>query len=258
MKIVFNKYEGTGNDFIIIDNRNGYIKHDNNKLIEFLCDRRFGIGADGLILVEEEPGYDFRMAFFNSDGFAATMCGNGSRCISDFVMKKITGRHKLVFIADDGPHTAVPEGDLINVTINNVKEIKETPHGTFLNTGVPHLVLFSNDIQKKDLNAEARPIRYSPVYGAEGTNVNMAEVHDNILSVRTYERGVEGETYSCGTGVTASAIAAVFTGRIKQPDVDIVVKGGRLNVRFDLSAGGAENIHLTGPATFVFEGEIDI
>ncbi|HNX65964.1 MAG TPA: diaminopimelate epimerase [Bacteroidales bacterium] len=258
MKILFNKYEGTGNDFIIIDNRKGIIKHDDHKLIGFLCDRRFGIGADGLILAEDEPGYDFRMVFFNSDGFPATMCGNGARCISDFVMRKITGRRKLNFLAPDGPHTSIPECDLINVTINDVKGIKETVHGVFLNTGVPHLVCFSNDIMKKDLIAEARPIRYSPVYGSDGTNVNMAEISDRILHVRTYERGVEDETYSCGTGVTASAIAAVATGRIEKPDVDIMVKGGRLNVKFILTPDGAREIHLTGPAKFVFEGEIEI
>jgi diaminopimelate epimerase len=258
MKILFNKYEGTGNDFIIIDNRQGHVKHEDHKLIEFLCDRRFGIGSDGLLLAEEEPGYDFRMVFFNPDGFPATMCGNGARCISDFVMKKITGRRMLHFLAADGPHSAAPEGNLVNVTINDVKGIKETDHGVFMNTGVPHLVCFSDNIHKRDLIAEARPLRYSPLYGAEGTNVNLAEIINNILHVRTYERGVENETYSCGTGVTASAIAVVKTGRIQMPDVDVVVKGGRLNVRFVPTDDGVKEIHLTGPATFVFEGEIEI
>jgi len=258
MKILFNKYEGTGNDFIIIDNREGLIRHDDSRLIAFLCDRRFGIGADGLILAEEHGGYDFEMVFFNNDGLPATMCGNGARCISDFVMKTITGRKELTFLAADGPHIAMPAGDLITVTINDVTGIKTTPHGVFLNTGVPHLVCFTEEADSKDIIAFARPLRYDPYFGEEGTNVNLAEVVPDGLKVRTYERGVEGETWSCGTGVTASAIAAAATGRIKRPDIDIIVKGGRLNVKFELTPDGAKDILLTGPATFVFSGEKEI
>jgi len=258
MKILFNKYEGTGNDFIIIDNRKGMISHDDSRLIAFLCDRRFGIGADGLILAEEHEGYDFEMVFFNNDGLPATMCGNGARCISDFVMKTFAGKRELTFLAADGPHKAMPAGDLMTVTINEVKGIRSTPYGIFLNTGVPHLVCFTEETDKHDIIAVARPLRYNPVFGDEGTNVNLVEVVPDGLKVRTYERGVEGETWSCGTGVTASAIASVATGRIKKPDVNISVKGGNLNVKFELTADGAKDIRLTGPATFVFSGEIEI
>jgi diaminopimelate epimerase len=257
MKILFNKYEGTGNDFIIIDNRDGYIKHKEHKNIAFLCDRRFGIGADGLILVEKRDGYDFEMVFFNSDGFPATMCGNGARCISDFVMKTITGKRNLKFLAADGPHTATPVGDLIDVSINDVKGIRTTLNGISLNTGVPHLVCFEKDIEKKDIITFARPLRYSPLFSPEGTNVNLVEVKSEGLFVRTYERGVEDETFSCGTGVTASAIAAVASGRIENPDINIIVKGGKLNVKFTFTGDGAKDIHLTGPATFVYAGEIE-
>jgi diaminopimelate epimerase len=258
MKILFNKYEGTGNDFIIIDNRKGLIKHDDNRLIAFLCDRRFGIGADGLILAEEHEGYDFEMVFFNSDGYPATMCGNGARCISDFVMRTITGRRVLSFLAPDGQHSAMPAADLVSVTINDVKGIRNTGFGVYLNTGVPHLVRFINDIEKKDIIAEARSIRYDSFFEPEGTNVNFAELTPEGLRVRTYERGVEDETYSCGTGVTASAIAAVATDRIEKPDVNIIVKGGKLNVKFTFTSDGAKDILLTGPATFVFNGQIEI
>jgi len=258
MKILFNKYEGTGNDFIIINNINKLINKNDNKLIEFLCDRRFGIGADGLILAEESKAYDCEMIFFNSDGFPARMCGNGGRCFADYVMKNLTGRKPVNFIAADGPHTALPAGNMIDLSINDVNGIHATEHGYFLNTGVPHLVCFRDDIEALNIIQEARPIRFSQLYGPEGTNVNFVKITDDGLSVRTYERGVEDETFSCGTGVTASAIASVASGKIGSPDINIKAKGGNLNVKFIFTGDGAKEIHLTGPATYVFSGEIEV
>jgi diaminopimelate epimerase len=258
MKILFNKYHGTGNDFIIINNIPGLIKHNDNVLIARLCSDHFGIGADGLILVEELKGFDFEMVFFNSDGFQATMCGNGGRCIADFAMKNITGRRTVSFMAADGPHSAIPMGDLIDLTINDVKGIKITSQGVLINTGVPHLVCFRDEIEKTDMIAEARPIRFSQLYSPDGVNVNFVKVTNDGLIVRTYERGVENETLSCGTGVTASAIASVATGKFDKPDVDVTVRGGKLNVKFKFTGDGATDIHLKGPATFVFSGEIEV
>ncbi len=258
MKILFNKYEGTGNDFIIINNSERCIKHDNHQLFAWMCDRRFGIGADGLILVEEKKGFDFEMIFFNSDGFSATMCGNGGRCVADYVMRNITGRRLLKFMAADGPHQAMPLDDLIDLSINDVNGFSVTEDGIFLNTGVPHLVAFREDTDNISIRDEARPIRFSSRYGPEGTNVNFVALTGNGLKVRTYERGVEDETLSCGTGVTASAIAAVASGRIDLPDVDVAVKGGKLRVRFTITGDHASEIHLIGAATPVFKGEIEV
>ena len=259
MKILFNKYEGTGNDFIIIDNRENIVSQDNAKLINHLCDRRFGIGADGLILVENCKGYDFRMIYFNSDGLEASMCGNGGRCTSHFVMTHFTGQRDLKFMAKDGPHTAKPVGNnLIDLSINDVKSIKTTPDGILVNTGVPHLVVFAENIEAADLLAIARPLRYSPRYAPDGVNVNLVQVSGNSLSVRTYERGVEDETLSCGTGVTASAIAAASSGKVRSDKIDVTVKGGALTVSFKIKGDYASDIHLVGPATFVFSGETEI
>lgn len=258
MKILFNKYEGTGNDFIIINNFSRQLSPSDNELVRRLCDRRFGIGADGLILIEKCQGYDFRMIYFNADGYEANMCGNGGRCASHFVMKEITGKSSVRFLAADGEHHATSTGGLIDLTINDVKGISETPDGVLLNTGVPHLVVFMNNVADAELVNIARPVRYSPRYAPEGVNVNLAEVDGATLIVRTYERGVEDETLSCGTGVTASAIAAVRTGKVVTDRVRVRVKGGELHVSFNIMDDCVSDIHLTGPASFVFKGEIDI
>ena len=259
MKIVFNKYEGTGNDFILIRNNpltNGL--HEAG-LIRELCDRRFGVGADGLMLIEEYGGYDFRMFYYNSDGSPGAMCGNGGRCAAHFAMRHMTGFHDLKFMADDGPHTACYKGDnIIEISIRDVTEVSETADGTVVNTGVPHLVVFTADNEKTDMVSFGRRLRWSGKYAPEGVNVNLVSVSDGLLNVRTYERGVEDETLSCGTGVTASAIAAARAGKIVTLNPDIQVRGGYLSVRFSLTEKGASDIFLTGPATFVFSGEKEI
>jgi len=259
MKIVFNKYEGAGNDFVIVRNSPSLIDHSDSLLIKKLCDRHFGIGADGLMLIEDCAGYDFRMIYFNSDGSRGAMCGNGARCASHFAMRHITGFRKVTFMADDGPHTAKPAGEgQIEISIIDVNEIRQAPDGVVVNTGVPHLVVFTDDNSSTDMVAIGRALRWSPAYAPEGVNVNLVSITDGKVHVRTYERGVEDETLACGTGITASAIAAAFSGKIVTHETEVVARGGILAVRFRLTGEGATDIFLTGPATFVFSGEKEI
>jgi diaminopimelate epimerase len=258
MKILFNKYEGTGNDFIIVRNSPPVLDHSNSQQVRRLCDRRFGIGADGLILIEECAGYDFSMFYFNADGSPGNMCGNGARCAAHFAMKNFAGFRDLSFLAGDGPHTAkYLGGNTIEVSVTDVTEVRETPDGILADTGVPHLVVFTDNNENADMVAFGRPLRYSAHYAPEGVNVNLVSVAHGRLIVRTYERGVEDETLSCGTGVTASAIAAAITGKIVTDDIMVKARGGTLSVRFRLYDSGATDIHLTGPATFVYSGEIE-
>ena len=259
MIIPFNKYEGTGNDFIIVENSTRLLDHNDNNIFKKLCDSRFGIGADGLILIEESPGYDFRMLYYNADGSPGEMCGNGGRCAAHFVMKHFTGSRDLSFLAGDGPHTARVAGDdFIEISVRDVTEARKTPDGILVNTGVPHLVIFADDTELADFVTFARGLRYSPRYAPEGVNVNLATVTDNGLTIRTYERGVEDETLSCGTGATASVIAAALTGKIVTGDARVSVRGGELQIRYVNDGEGASEIFLAGPATFVFSGEIEI
>jgi diaminopimelate epimerase len=259
MKIFFNKYEGTGNDFIIVKNTPTVLDHSAKELISRLCNRRFGIGADGLILVEDCDGYDFRMLYFNADGSAGEMCGNGARCAAHFAMMNITGIRDLSFMAGDGPHSARHiGGDTIEVSITDVTDISETPDGILTNTGVPHLVVFSDNNENADMVSFGRALRYSDRYAPQGVNVNLVSVRNGNLIVRTYERGVEDETLSCGTGVTASAIAAARSRKIVTSETRVTVRGGTLSVRFSLNDLGASGIFLTGPATFVYSGVKEI
>ncbi len=256
MIIPFNKYEGTGNDFIIVNNSPVLLDHNDNDIFKRLCDRRFGIGADGLILIEDSPGFDFRMLYYNADGSSGEMCGNGGRCAAHFFMKHFSGPRDLFFMAGDGPHTArVAGNDIIEISVRDVTEAAETPDGILVNTGVPHLVIFAEDTEMTDFATFARGLRHSPRYAPGGVNVNLAAVTDNRLRIRTYERGVEDETLSCGTGATASAIAAALTGKIVTDNTRVSVRGGELQIRFVKNDAGASEIFLTGPATFVFSGE---
>lgn len=258
MKILFNKYEGAGNDFIIVNNTPVVINHTDHQLISRLCDRRFGIGADGFILIEECDGYDFEMVFFNSDGYPSTMCGNGGRCAAHFVMKNLTGWRKLKFLVGDGAHTASPEGDIIDLSINDVHEIIRTSDGIVVNTGVPHLVVFTDDVESIDVVTEGRKLRFSPVYAPAGVNVNFVQIEGERLILRTYERGVEDETLACGTGATASAIAAAISGKIVTNHADVSARGGNLHIAFNIKNETVTDISLRGPATFVFSGEKEI
>ncbi|HVU94628.1 MAG TPA: diaminopimelate epimerase [Puia sp.] len=255
----FFKYQGTGNDFIILDNRNWSYTALTTERIKFLCDRRFGIGADGLMLLNPHTGYDFEMKYYNADGRESTMCGNGGRCLVKFANDIGLKKTEYSFIAADGPHLAeIDDDSVVSLKMKNVAEIHDF-HGDFLlDTGSPHYVRMVTDVMELDVYHKGMEIRYSSDFAKEGVNVNFVEHRrpDEII-VRTYERGVEDETLSCGTGVTASALAC-YHNEAGYNYVKVITKGGKLTVRFDRTADGAyENIWLCGPAVRVFEGSID-
>lgn len=257
MHFTFHKYQGTGNDFIMIDNRSKSFPADNQELIAHLCHRRFGIGADGLILLENCEGYDFRMVYFNADGSEGSMCGNGGRCTVKFAHSLDLFDEKTLFMAVDGEHEAFLEGDWVHLKMIPVNEIESQSTYYFLNTGSPHYVAFVKDIQNFPVFEEGRKIRYNERFKAVGTNVNFVEqIADNQLFVRTYERGVEDETYSCGTGVTASALVGSLSD-LKSP-VKIKTLGGELQVSFEKNGTQFNAIYLAGPAQKVFEGSFQI
>ena len=258
MQIHFYKYHGTGNDFILIDNRDQNVVLDKER-IAFLCHRRFGIGADGLMLLGNEPGYDFRMVYYNSDGNESSMCGNGGRCISAFAKKLGIVNTLTSFVAIDGSHSARIDTDgTVSLDMIDVKEIETHQDHLIINTGSPHYIKWVDDVTTVDVFAEGRRIRNDQRFGPKGINVNFVEKLADGLRVRTYERGVEDETLSCGTGVTAAAIAlkAKETGRFT---VSVETPGGKLQVSFDKETPNtAINVLLKGPAAFVFEGDISI
>ena len=255
----FYKYQGTGNDFVIIDDREEQFDISNQPLIKKLCDRKFGIGADGLMLLRNKSGFDFEMVYFNSDGRVSSMCGNGGRCIVAFAHFLGVIKEKCHFIAIDGPHDATINQGIVSLQMQNVDKIQQLEEGIFMDTGSPHVVNFlTNNVKEIDLVPEARAIRYNERFEAEGTNVNFAHVEAGEIQARTYERGVEDETLSCGTGVTAIALAAHQQGLLDQSEIAINTSGGQLKVSFTPNEKGYTNIWLTGPTTFVFKGEIEV
>jgi diaminopimelate epimerase len=261
MKIPFSKYHGTGNDFVIADNRLIHWKPDVEQ-VSHLCDRHFGIGADGLILLSEREGFEFAMTYYNSDGHESTMCGNGGRCITAFAKSLGLVDREARFWAVDGTHECEISG---NGSLCSYRlKIKDTviemqfDDGLFMNTGSPHFVLFTSDVAGKDVFNAGRMLREDVRFAPGGTNVDFVELTPVGLFVRTYERGVEHETLSCGTGVTASAIAAAYlhpgsnrTSRVRTP-------GGALSVTFNQTGALFTEIWLEGPASFVFSGEIEL
>ncbi|MFI5164395.1 MAG: diaminopimelate epimerase [Bacteroidia bacterium] len=260
MKLTFYKYHGTGNDFIIIDNRKLSVKL-NTKQIAWLCDRRFGIGADGLMLLQNKKEFDFEMVYFNADGNESSFCGNGSRCIVAFAKELgVIKKRETKFIATDGIHTAKINGDIISIRMNDVKNVEVDKEYYLLNTGSPHYVKFISGVKNADMIAEGKNIRYSNRFKKGGINVNLAEKNGTGIYVRTYERGVEDETLSCGTGVTASALASSIHGISTAENYSkILTRGGELTVHFHRGKGNSfSHIWLEGPATFVFKGEINI
>jgi diaminopimelate epimerase len=209
-----------------------------------------------LILICGNPLYDYEMKYFNSDGFEGSMCGNGGRCSADFAIRKGIAEKKLAFKAIDGVHKAVSEEGIMRLQMNDVTEPRLINNSYFLNTGSPHYVIFRKDVKNIDVNAEGKIIRWSGEFAPGGTNVNFVETDKTGIYVRTFERGVEEETLSCGTGVTASAIASVLSGHFDTNSVNVRTRGGNLSVSFKIAGNTISDIWLSGPATFVFAGEI--
>ena len=256
MIIEFYKYQGTGNDFIMIDDRESTFDISDNKLIAALCERRMGIGADGLILLRNHPSLDFEMIYFNSDGNQSSMCGNGGRCIIDFAAMLEVIKTETTFMAIDGEHKGQFLGDTIALQMQDVAEIVGEGDGLVLDTGSPHYIEMVDDLQYIDVNKEGRRIRNSAPFKKEGINVNFVQDSAEI-EVRTYERGVEDETLSCGTGVVATALAMHYANCIVENLVNVKTKGGELTVSFEEFNGGYKNIWLSGEASMVFAGDFE-
>ncbi|TDU40580.1 diaminopimelate epimerase [Gelidibacter sediminis] len=257
MKQTFYKYQGTGNDFVMIDNRHLTFDKNDTNYVKFLCNRRFGIGADGLILLERHNDFDFKMVYYNADGNESSMCGNGGRCIVAFakflgIIEKTT-----TFEAIDGTHHAKIEADHVQLQMQNVSTIEKFDSHVFLNTGSPHHVQMESDLQALNIKESGSNIRYGSPYHQSGTNVNfVSKISDDKFSVRTYERGVEDETLSCGTGVTAVALAMNYLGETDKNLISLNTEGGELKVTFKKKGGGYSDIWLIGPAIQVFKGTI--
>jgi diaminopimelate epimerase len=258
MTIHFSKYQGTGNDFVIIDNRDGSISLSNQQ-IAFLCDRRFGVGADGLMLLGTATGYDFSMTYYNADGTEGSMCGNGGRCLVQFAHDNGIVQEHYSFIAIDGPHEArIHNNGWVHLKMTDVKAVEKGEDFFVTNTGSPHYIKMVNDLENQDVFNEGKSIRFNERFSKEGINVNFVEQQKEHLFVRTYERGVENETYSCGTGVTAAAITS-YLHKEGEQEVPIQTLGGKLAVSFNNQGGGHFNhIWLKGPGTFVYKASIQV
>jgi diaminopimelate epimerase len=259
MLLHFYKYQGTGNDFVILDGRERMPELTTLQIAE-ICDRRFGIGGDGLMILRNYPGYDFEMKYYNADGREGSMCGNGGRCIVRFAYHLGIHRDSYHFLAPDGEHDAeIDINGMVRLKMNDVVAVKQTGGDFVLDTGSPHYVKYVNDIREFDVPDEGRSIRHSAPFVKEGINVNFVEtVNDHTIFVRTFERGVEAETWSCGTGVTASALVSAHN-ETGFNQVDVETLGGRLSVEYDrISEQEYRNIWLIGPAEFVFEGHINL
>ncbi len=262
MQLSFSKFQGNGNDFIILDNRKRELVLSTEQISQ-LCDRHYGIGADGVMLLQLHQGVDYEMLYFNADGHLASMCGNGARCMAAYArMLGIVG-DKMDFKAFDGRHMAVINEVVkdrkkydVSITMGDVADIEKEGKFYFMDTGSPHYVEFVDKVAEIDVVGEGRKTRYSERFAPEGTNVNFVEVSGDRIFVRTYERGVEDETLSCGTGVTASAIAAyLHTGR---QGYRIHTTGGEFRVQFKAQEEIFTSVWLRGPAEMTFEGSIMI
>jgi diaminopimelate epimerase len=254
MNLKFSKYHGAGNDFILIDAVSQQVNLSELE-INTLCNRRFGIGADGLMLVLPSDSYDFKMKYYNADGREGTMCGNGGRCIVAFAQKLGLVKNIAKFIAIDGEHKAecLQDGN-VSLGMNNVLKIETFNDGWFVDTGSPHFVQQVNNISSVDINVLGKALRFDSRFEL-GTNVNFFEIKNNQIHIRTFERGVEAETLACGTGAVALAVVLAYTHTSQFP-IEINAKGGVLKVEGLSASGGYLNIVLTGPVQHVFDGEV--
>lgn len=262
MKVRFSKYHGTGNDFVVIDGREQDTSGFNTGLIRQICDRRFGIGGDGLIILQDSERADFKMLYYNSDGNEGTMCGNGGRCITAFASKLGIISMETTFEGIDGLHSAtILPNEEVRLRLGDVERVRWMEDGYLLDTGSPHFVKFVSQLEMIDVGAEGREIRNQPRFGKNGVNVNFVERtgQPNRISVRTYERGVESETFSCGTGVAAAAISSYYHFKTDILSYHITTPGGNLNVSFKVRYHNQfSDIYLNGPAAHVYDGSIEI
>lgn len=253
-RIQFYKYQGTGNDFIIINDLDGHLSTED---IINLCDRKYGIGADGIIFMSKTKDVDFKMMYFNADG-SESFCGNGSRCAVKHAQYLGWISGQCIFTSNDGDHAAEIEEETVKLKMHDVDFIVVEDMGYILNTGSPHYIAYTEGINELDLIKAAHEIRYSERFKEVGINVNYLEPKNGILHIRTYERGVEDETLSCGTGVTAAAIAHYLEQNSTQKNFKqkLQTKGGSLYVSFEKKKDRFQNIVLSGPANLVFHGSI--
>jgi diaminopimelate epimerase len=270
MKIKFSKLTAAGNDFVLIDNRENIISEkDYQNLAKKLCDRKYSIGGDGLILLEKSSCKDFKMKYFNSDGSHASMCGNGGRSVAKFAYDLGVVDSQMVFESDAGVINAeILSGDRVKLDLYEPKDLKRNIKVElsdrefdvdFINTGVPHTVIFVDDIKKIYVFKYGREIRYHKAFAPSGTNVNFVQLaKDNTLFVRTYERGVEDETLACGTGITASGIISVLKGFAKSPVNVIARGGGKLSVSMTVDNDKISDVVLEGPAVISFKGVVKV
>ena len=256
MNLTFYKYQGTGNDFVMIDNRTKIFPKEKTAIFSKISDRHFGIGADGIILIENDEKFDFKMIYYNADG-SQTFCGNGARCAVAFAKRLQIIDKKTNFIAVDGPHFAEINEDIISLKMIDVHEVIVNENSVFAYTGTQHHVELVEELDTYPVFEHGKKIRYS--YKDPGANVNFAQqIDDTTFRVRTYEKGVENETLACGTGVTAVAIAMHKTKKTKGNVIALPVEGGNLEVSFQEQNGQYTNVFLKGPAEFVFSGSFQV
>lgn len=257
MILDFFKYQGSGNDFIMIDGRKGL--NISVEIIKRLCDRHFGVGSDGILVIDNSENADFKMIFYNPDGSRATFCGNGARCIVKFANYLKIINQNAHFVADDGIHYSEIIDNLVKLKMTDVQNVKLYEDLVYINTGTHHVMKFVENIDEIDIINEAKPIRYSSNFEPAGTNVNFVQkINKNTLKIRTYEKGVENETLSCGTGTVASALAYFLISKEQTNCINVYTKGGLLKVDFNSIENNCfKDIYLTGAAEFVFSGKID-
>lgn len=264
----FSKYTGAGNDFVLIDNRKLFFPKNDHALISKLCKREFGIGADGLILLENSDTKNYKMCIFNSDGFEAEMCGNGIRCLFKFILACGEISPSFLIETKSGEIFLEQDGEDVKVTMQNPSDIRFdidlAVNATrlklhYLNTGVPHAVIFSDSIKDNDLKELAPKVRHHSAFSPKGTNVNFITILDkNKIAIRTYERGIEAETLACGTGAVASAIAAAYLSDVELPVYVKMKSGEELKINCTINENAITDVTMSGPATFVYTGEYNL